>query len=35
MRSQKTLGIVFLILGTLFLADTLNWFFIGDVIGTW
>jgi len=35
MRSQKTLGIIFLLLGFLFLADTLNWFFIGDVINTW
>lgn len=35
MRSQKTLGIIFLILGILFLADTLNWLRVGDIIGTW
>ncbi|MCF7797020.1 MAG: cell wall-active antibiotics response protein [Lentisphaeria bacterium] len=35
MRSQKTLGIIFLVLGVLFLADTLNWLRVGNVIGTW
>ncbi|MCF7800700.1 MAG: cell wall-active antibiotics response protein [Candidatus Marinimicrobia bacterium] len=35
MRSQKTLGIIFLIVGVLFLADTLNWLRVGDIIGTW
>lgn len=35
MRSQKTLGIIFLVLGVLFLADTLNWLRVGDIIGTW
>ncbi len=35
MKSQKTLGIVFLVVGVLFLADTLDWFDIGDIISTW